>query len=72
MCAHTEFLLYLHPVVCADTQYIINKKIMKYISPKMAVVQMDPASVICVSNVIRTLALSEIDDNQITSWDPED
>lgn len=38
----------------------------------MAVVQMDPASVICVSNVIRTLALSEMDDNQITSWDPED
>lgn len=45
---------------------------MKYISPNMAVVQMDPASVICVSNVIRTLALSEMDDNQITSWDPED
>lgn len=45
---------------------------MKYISPNMAVVQMDPASVICVSNVIRTLALSDINDNQITSWDPED
>lgn len=45
---------------------------MKYISPNMAVVQMDPASFICVSNAIRTLALTEIDGNEITSWDPED
>ena len=72
MCAHTDFLLYLQPIVCADTRCKTNKKIMKYISPNMAVVQMDPASVICVSNAIRTLALTEIDGNEITSWDPED
>ena len=51
---------------------MINNIIMKYTSPNTSVVQMDPASVICVSNVIRTLALTDLNDNQITEWDPED
>lgn len=72
MCAHTNFLLYLQPIVCADTRHMINNIIMKYTSPNTSVVQMDPASVICVSNVIRTLALTDLNDNQITEWDPED
>ncbi|MBR5703003.1 MAG: hypothetical protein IKX45_01985 [Bacteroidales bacterium] len=45
---------------------------MKYTSPNTAVVHLDPASVICVSNTIRTLALTEINENEITVWDPED
>ncbi|MCR4570810.1 MAG: hypothetical protein K5652_01255 [Bacteroidales bacterium] len=43
-----------------------------YHSPKALALQLGAASVICVSNVIRSLALTDMTTIPDVSWDPED
>jgi len=45
----------------------------KYIFPEAIVLSLGPAELICVSNVLRTLALSEMNGiDPVSGWDPED